>query len=385
MAVANDLDAARLRRLAEVRADGPVVLSVYVDLDPERFATPRARQTEIDSVLDAAHREIEGSERPHEELMALRGAVSRARDILGPEDAEWAHGARAAALFVSIPLELEELLRLDRPLPSASAIGDAPLIEPLTEADRFESIIVALVDERIARFMRTSPAGLREALLVSDDVRGRTEVGGFSQARFQRGQDHEVSEHFKHVAEVLKETLRLEPYDGLLLACPESQWDELVGELHPEVRKLLREKRLSLDVPDVGVAEVEQLLVQALEHEREEREDVVMAELREHLAREGDRRAVAGLGDVLEALNERRVAALLYDETLTAAGVRCPSDGWLGLDATTCPFDGSAVEPRERVVDDAVRAAIDQDADVLPLHDRPELGPLGGIAATLRF
>src|SRR5579863_5707118 len=105
MAVANDLDAGRLRRLAEVRDSQRSVLSLYVDLDPDRFATPRARQAEIDALLDAAHREIEGEERTHGELMALRTALQSAREILQPDDAEWARGARSAALFLSTPLQ----------------------------------------------------------------------------------------------------------------------------------------------------------------------------------------------------------------------------------------------------------------------------------------
>ncbi len=385
MAVANDLDDARLRRLAEVRDSERTVLSLYLDLDPERFATPRARRSEIDSVLDAAHREVEGEERPHAELMALRAAVQSAREILRPEDAQWARGAHAAALFLSPPLELEELVRLDRSLPSRYAIADTALIAPLAEATRSPSIVVALVDERIARFMRSTRSGLHEALTVKDEVRGRTEVGGWSQARFQRSQDHEVAEHLKHVAEVLKETLRFEPYDQLLIGCPEFLWGEAVGALHPDVRRLLREERLTLDVPDVAVDDVERALAPVLERERAEHEEQRLGELREHLAREGDRRAAAGLEDVLAVLQERRVAALLYDEQLSSRGVLCPSCGYMGLEGETCPVDGSALERREQIVDDAVRAAVEEDAEVLALHDRPELGPLGGIAATLRF
>lgn len=385
MAIANDLDDARLRQLAGVRDKESTVLSLYLDLDPDRFATPRARQSEIDSVLDAAHREVESEERPHDELMALRAAIESAREILQPDDAEWAHGARSAALFLSRPLELEELLRLDRPLPSRYAIGDTALIAPLADASPAPSIVVALVDERIARFMRTTHEGLREALTVKDDVRGRTEVGGWSQARFQRHQDHEVAEHFDHVANVLKETLRFEPYDQLLIGCPEFQWGELIGALHPSVRQLLHDERLTLDVPDVGVTEVEQALAPVLEQERTRHEDRVLAELREHLARDGDRRAAAGLTDVLDALYERRVAALLFDDGLSSPGVRCPSCGYMGLEGEKCPVDGTPLERREQIVDDAVRAAVEEDAAVLALHDRPELGPLGGIAATLRF
>jgi hypothetical protein len=47
--------------------------------------------------------------------------------------------------------------------------------------------------------------------------------------------------------------------------------------------------------------------------------------------------------------------------------------------------DGTTVERRESIVEEAVQAAIAQSAEVLALRDRPELGPVGAIAATLRF
>ena len=384
MPVANDLDQERLRRLAELRDSRPTVLSLYLDLDPDRFATPRARSSEIDSVLDAVHREIESRERPHDELMALRASLERAREILQPADAPWAQGARSVALFLSAPLELEELLRLERPVSDRHAIGDVPFIEPLTQVPAESRIVIALVDERIARFMRTSPGGLREALDVEDPVHGRQATGGWSQARYQRGQHEEVRQHIQHVADVLKETFRFVPYDQLLIGCPEFMWNEVIDTLHPEVRRLLHEERLSLDVPDVSVIDVQHAVDSVLEGERTDREERALAELREHLGRE-DGRAAAGLEAVLSAVFERRVATLLYDEGLQAAGVRCPHDGWLGLSGESCPFDGTATEPRESVVEDAVRAAVDESAEILALRDRPDLGPLGGIAAVLRF
>jgi hypothetical protein len=43
------------------------------------------------------------------------------------------------------------------------------------------------------------------------------------------------------------------------------------------------------------------------------------------------------------------------------------------------------LEARANIVEDAVRSAVGQSAEILALRDRPELGTLGGIAATLRF
>jgi hypothetical protein len=73
--VVNDVDAARLRRLAAFKPDGCRVLSLYLDLDPMSFGTSRARNTEITSALDAAARIVEESELDHAALVAARADV----------------------------------------------------------------------------------------------------------------------------------------------------------------------------------------------------------------------------------------------------------------------------------------------------------------------
>ena len=42
----------RLRELATLRPEGHKVLSLYLNLDPSEFPTPKARKTELDSLLD---------------------------------------------------------------------------------------------------------------------------------------------------------------------------------------------------------------------------------------------------------------------------------------------------------------------------------------------
>ena len=45
-------DRDQLRQLAELRLERPVVLSLYLNLDPSEFATPPARKTSIRSLVD---------------------------------------------------------------------------------------------------------------------------------------------------------------------------------------------------------------------------------------------------------------------------------------------------------------------------------------------
>ena len=383
MSAVNDVTEQTLRTLAQTRAQEQTLLSVYLDLDPHRFATAPARASEIDSLLDGAHREIESGERSHAERQALRAALEQARGLLG--DQSWAHGARALALFVCEPLGLAQTLRLPHPVSSAFVISDIPFIAPLTESGPVGRVCVALVDERFARILRGSDEDLREAVSFGDDVHGRQETGGWSQARWQRSQHEDVKAHLRHVARTLAQLLQTAPYERLLIACTEQLWPRVVEELHPDVRALLHDERLSLDVSDVGIEDVVRAAGAVLAEEHRAHEDAALAELREHLARDGGALAAAGLDEVLAALVERRVATLLYQADLQAPGVLCPSCGWMGSGGESCPVDGTALDTRANIVEDAVRSAVGQSAEILALRDRPELGPLGGIAATLRF
>jgi peptide chain release factor subunit 1 len=380
----NDVTEGTLRSLAEIRADAEVVLSLYLDLDPTRFATAPARATEIDSLLDQAHREIEGGERAHDERQALRATLGRTREIL-TDGQGWAQGARAVALFVSEPLELERLLRLAHPLASTVVVSDAPFIAPLTEAGPSARVCVALVDERFARILRGSAEQLQEAVSFGDPVPGRHDQGGWSQARYQRSRAEDVEAHLRHVARVLHDLLRVSPYDRLMIACTQPLWPRVLSRLHADVRSRTHEERLSLDLHDAGIEDVLRAAAPLLEAEQRAHEQEVLAELREHHARNGDRRAAIGLEAVLEALLERRVRALLYEKGLRAEGVLCPRCGWMGIERERCPLDGTALERRADILEDAVASAVGQSAEVLPLDGRPDLRPLGGIAATLRF
>jgi peptide chain release factor subunit 1 len=383
VAAANEVTEQAIRELAQLRADGETVLSVYVDLDPARFATPRARASEIDSLLDGAHREIENGVRPHRERQALRAALAHAREMLA--DNSWAQGAHAVALFVCEPLSLASVLRLPNPVSASWVIADTPFIAPLTTAAGEGRVCVALVDERFARILHGSPERLAEVVSFGDDVHGRHKQGGWSQARYQRSQHEDVEGHLRHVARMLNALLRVAPYDLLLIACTAELWPRVVGKLHADVRRVLNDARLTLDVGDASVEDVVRAAASPLGERQRAREDEVFAELREHYAREGDGRAAVGLDAVLDALVQRRVATLVYDSGMQSDGVLCPTCGWLGSSAAQCPVDGTSLERRKDVVEEAVQAAVRQSAEVLAVRDRPELGPLGGIAAILRF
>jgi peptide chain release factor subunit 1 len=240
------------------------------------------------------------------------------------------------------------------------------------------------VDERFTRILRGAVHALSEVVSFGDQVHGRHDQGGFSQARYQRSIREDAESHLRRTARLLADLRRVAPYERLLIACTQPLWSRMVEKLHADVRRTLHEQRLALDVADVSIAEVEAAVAPVLEAEHRRRLGELLADLHERLGRR--ERVASGLDAVLAALVERRVEALVYEAALSAPGVLCPRCGWLGREARNgCPVDGARLEARERILEDALAAAVGQSAELLPVDDGVQLEPFQGIAATLRF
>lgn len=90
------------------------------------------------------------------------------------------------------------------------------------------------------------------------------------------------------------------------------------------------------------------------------------------------------LEDVLEALTEERVEQLLAAAGVDATGTRCPKCERLSTDAgKECPLDGARLLERASLLDDALRRAIEESAQIWLIEGSAEVP--GGVAALTRF
>jgi peptide chain release factor subunit 1 len=368
-----------LRRLAEIQLERPRVLSLYVDFNPSEFATPPARATAVRSVLDSADRALRQrhDELEHADRTDLQGSLDQARELLSNDLTDVPPGL---AVFVSGGQGLFETIGLPRSVPNRVAIDRSPLVGPLTGVAQRERWCVVLVSRRDARVFRGSTDGLREIDQIHDDVSGQHDQGGWSQARYQRSVEKEVADHLKNSAERLLAHWKRQPFRRLVLGGPREVVAEFEGKLHHYLADCVA-GHVEVDVETASpqqVLEASRELFESIEEQRE----------RDAIERidEGSR-GVAGLADVLPALNERRVEALLLDEGHAAPGTLCPACGWLGpAGERNCPVDGTRLEARDDITEPTIELAIQQAAEVLPVrHLADELRERGGIGALLRF
>ena len=378
----NQLNRSKLRELAELRPDGAKVLSLYLNLDPTQFASAQARSTEMQSLLDQADRRLRNGEAlSHEQKVNLREDVERVREFFRGPDFD-AKGAHALAIFVSCPVGLFEVIKLPRPVDTCVSINNSPFVEPLTDIAFSGSWAVLLVSRKMARILRGSRENLEEVTRISDDVHGWHDQGGWSQARYQRGIQKETDDHVKHAAEVLFRRFKRTPFDALLIGCPEELYGEVEKRLHPYLQERVV-GRVDVDVEHTSPDDVLHAASEKMEAEDRRRERAALDRLAEGLGTGS--RAAAGLEDVLEELNQRKVEILLFEQGLTAPGVVCPQCGWLGVDASACPADDTPCEQHDDIIEDAVQLAITQSAEVIAVRYHDDLENNGSIAAVLRF
>ena len=95
-------------------------------------------------------------------------------------------------------------------------------------------------------------------------------------------------------------------------------------------------------------------------------------------------RGVAGLADTLQALNERRVEAILIRFGFRAPGYSTANSDFLSTEDGIAP-SGERLQPREDVIEHALESALEQSAEIVVVRHHQDLEALGSIGAVLRY
>src|SRR3954454_10942472 len=243
----NQLSPDTLRRLAELRPSDGKVVSIYLNLDPTEFASGPARSTAINSVLDQAARAA------REEDVKVREEVERIRELFRSFDFQGAHGV---AVFACDNEDLLEVIKLPRVVENAVVIDEAPYVEPLVEVQAGTRYGVVLVNRQTARIFRGSRDRLDEVTRVTDEVHGRHDQGGWSQARYQRSVEKEAQDHLKHAADELLRRHQRRPFEALFVGAPEAIYNDFCERLHPYLKERVS-GRIDVDVEHTNADEVQ--------------------------------------------------------------------------------------------------------------------------------
>ena len=365
-----------IERLVEFDAQTSQVLSVYLDLDPSAQVRRAYRIAFEDLVKDARILHTDAA------LPQFSDEVARVQTFLETEPPR----GKGLAVFTCTPHVLWRAEFLTVRAPNHLVFEPRPDVAPLLRImDEYERYAVALVDKTRARLFSVFIGEIEESDALRDtDAVGRTDQGGWSQARYQRHHEAHVYSHLKTVAQRLAELHRRRRFERLILAGPE----EAATELRRVLPRMLARRVVAVIPADID-AGVRDILDKTLAVERRiEREDEerLLRQLVD-LAGPGGR-SVLGVRPTLAALWADLVQTLVVAQGARGEGSECPNCERLDPGRVErCPTCGSAMRHVHDVFHRAVQRAVERAGRAEIVYGDAERRLLelgGGLGALLR-
>ena len=371
-----EVTATAIRELLHRPPSSAPVTSVYLNTDGARYPRPADYEARLDNLLRDARRSAaeisaeaaEGVRRDTDQISRwVRSSFERS-------------GVRGLGLFASGG-EIFEQFEVAMGVRNIARVSDLPYVVPLQALlGRHHHIAVAIVERDRARIFRYELGQILEHMDVVSDVHGQHDQGGWSQARFQRGIEHEVLLHMKDVSDILLRLHEQQPVDALVVAGPTAEASEFTRKLHPYLTKVLHGEPLSLPLS----ADAEQLR----DTLRGVEQDLVSGRRRELLARleagKGQaERDARGIRHVVEAINAKRVDTLFVVEGAGEPGWKS-SSGALALHEHEAKAYGEPVAPVDDLIDEVIEQAVLSGASIELFRDGSRLDGQS-VAALLRF
>ena len=343
-----------MRSLAEATSTEAPILSVYIDTRPEAHGERPGERQALTVVRDRL-RAIGSDLEPHTPAgQSFEADRKRIEDFIGEADLNETDGI---AVFACDGIGLWEAVGSNVEFDTQVTAGPtAELFQLARMLDESVSAVVAVVDTNTCRLFVTRRGRLEERSGPSEgpEEHRRRDVGGWSQARYQRHIDMQDKRFAGEAALAIARLVQRERAQHVLLAGDERVIPILEGELSEPVRALVEhvtqiEMRSSAD--DVR-DELAPILAAIEEAEGRDVADRAVAG-----ARAGDL-GVTGIDATMAALEAGQVDELVIDETA-------------GID--------------EDLRAELVRQASLTDARVEIVRDHEALRRREGVGATLRF
>jgi peptide chain release factor subunit 1 len=371
-----------LRELAGFRAENGCAVSLYVGLDPSESPTPGTVETRVNSLLAAAERKLDErkGQLPRAQREALKADIARITAWF--DDGFDRHGVRGVAVFAAGLDNFWSTLSLPEPVRDDVKIGNELYLAPLARlVGRSDGLLVAAVGRERGEVFRLSGGQLTEIADETEEVPGRHDQGGWSQARYERHIDEIVERHWRRVADTLDARLRRFAGAHVVLVGAEDMRSDFEEVLPNEVKGRLVGWTTAEAHADAGeLLDAVQPVVDAW---RAAKETALLERWREEAGKDG--RASAGWERTLEAASDGRVELLLVQDGADKQAYQCPACGRAQLADGSCPLDGTTLESREEGFDLALHQTLRHGGTVHVVRDRQDLEPVGGVGALLRF
>jgi peptide chain release factor subunit 1 len=383
----------QVQELAQFEDQEAYALSFYF-----QPATPRNKAHKEDAILakDLARETLHqlesrnngnrnGHNHSKEKYESARADLDRivrlAHDLRG-------NGTRARAVFACAAQGFWREYDLPAQLNGTQLFVDRHFhLKPLAQLlGAFPSLGVVLVDRHRARMFDLHLGELteREGFFHPLTRRGRGDgFAGYDGGHAERRVADEARQHFKFVAEFLKEALEKGAFDKWILGCQENLWPQFEPQLHFCVsQKLLG--RFSTDLAHVSREEIHAHAERIFADSQQARCHAAVRETLGQARSHG--RGVTGLRRVLHSLELGEIQTLLVGDHYIAQAVECTGCGHLDAHLVSfCPVCGRETRKVVDVAEAILPWVVRRNIDLFYVKNDPEFDKVGNIAALLRF
>src|SRR5271157_1326786 len=369
----------QIRELAEFQDTQSCAVSFYF-----QPSTPRNKAHKEDTILvkDLAREAVRSLESKDRKECA-RPDIERIQRLSGELRS---NGSHAKAVFACAAQNVWREYDLPPNLPGTQLFVDRHFhLKPLAQLlGAFPRLGVVLVDRHRARFFDLRLGELTEREGLFQPRKGRSDgYAGYDGGRAQRRVEDEARQHFKAVAETLKESLEKGVFEKWILGCQDVHRSQLEPQLHPYVSQALL-GRFPADLGHITSDEIRSRAQQIVEQWQGDRCRELVSQVLGQARSNG--RGATGLRRVLQSLEMGEVQALLIGENFQAHAVECAGCGHLDAHIVSfCPVCGQATQEIVDVGEAILPWVIRRDIETFYVKDDPEFDKVGNIAALLRF
>jgi peptide chain release factor subunit 1 len=342
----------QLDRLANVEPGAAPVISLYLDTRPDGTG----RRTYDTFLRKAFPERVEGLSGIARD--SVDADIARIELFLRDDVRKSTNGL---AIFACTASALFEAVQLDAPIEKHELfLSPTPHLYPLARVnDQYPRYAALLVNTNSAQLFVFGLGTTEKQRAVSSDKTKRHQMGGWSQARYQRSVDNFRQQHMKEVVDVLDRVVREESLTKIVVACD----DVAKPTLLEQMPKHLHEKLVDVVSLDIRTPE-HQVLAQTMQalQGKDALTDAEHVEAMITAWRSGGLGA-AGVGATKHALETGQVEELL----ITAAP------------------DGLDTASSAETANELVRLAQKSSARIRFVENTELLSSVGGVGAILRF
>ena len=366
------LSADHLARLNEARSDGAPIVSLYLEMTPEA----RLGTTWETTFKDLCERAMDGA---GEHKKAVEAECERIREAL---EAGLPRTGRGVVFFACQEIGLFEQLGTAIDLPNEVHVGDNPYVRPLARVrDENDRFAIALLSMHKSRFFFAQIGLVEEVYELDGEEFAVTDLVSKDQKQDRKAElRRQQAQRSAHALGLIAQTLEAR---HVLYSAPADMEADFLDKLdQATAQKVAGNFACDTLATTAELAEA----AEAAQREVEAREEIeTLGKVQELLSS----RAVAGLDDTLDMLNQQRVMTLVVDDAQTIPGGIDPSSGMLTTQTEgTYEATGGEISAVPDLIELMLDKAMEQGASLELVHSdeaRKALSEHGPAAALLRF